>query len=610
MKMAELNHPLIVDFVPGGGQTQINNNKLTVPVFGYKRDTISKLNTALSNANKPYDYIALNYNALTQADKHNPKVLHAASIRSNWFMDVEQHDKILPAINRLAGSKQLYLLNPQYDKERKGFVAFPGSEQGQRFVAPISTIQSRRYSFKTQADWEKHQSDVLNKFKAQMPLSEEHKKALMAPKRGLHENELDGFFDWRSNMPVIPGLIDDNLVGIPSIKAQSFNNINVSADGIKMGTGSLLSLKTGGKSGIMIPMRNPQGATPKYQVAADVSKINCFLKAKANDGISIQKSEYYNKKSGVYNFKFQDGKPTNLKLSKTANDELTFTDAKGDFKLNMGENAKDVLKNRGYNIPEIINTLTPTKETKYIWMARGDMIGPNIPQTENISPSNPGFIEARKPPKNDNKYVVLVAEGALKGVITAKYIDTPDKNGHSLGDKIAKDHGIIVAQVPGVAKQFVKSVPSIYDGKNIVGTYIAMDADGRENKNVANGIKSAYDELKQYGPVKVMSWDPKQKGIDDSLLAIANGKITLEQMDVHFGTPEKLFPLDKAKTPIPYKLNGERAWQEDGVPAWKKEWQDDVQEQNKRYMDTTQNENSNIDLNFDGLSSKTQEVEH
>ena len=107
-----------------------------------------------------------------------------------------------------------------------------------------------------------------------------------------------------------------------------------------------------------------------------------------------------------------------------------------------------------------------------------------------------------------------------------------------------------------------------------------------------------------------MSWDPKQKGIDDSLLAIANGKITLEQMDVHFGTPEKLFPLDKAKTPIPYKLNGERAWQEDGVPAWRKEWQDDVQEQNKRYMDTTQNENSNIDLNFDGLSSKAQEVEH
>ena len=38
--MAELNHPLIVDFVPGGGQTQINNNKLTVPVFGYKKDTM------------------------------------------------------------------------------------------------------------------------------------------------------------------------------------------------------------------------------------------------------------------------------------------------------------------------------------------------------------------------------------------------------------------------------------------------------------------------------------------------------------------------------------------------------------------------------------------
>lgn len=610
--MAELKHPLIVDFVPDSGQTQISNNKLTVPVFSYKNDTINKLNTALNNANTPYDYIALNYNALTRADKNNPKVQHAAAIRSNWFMDVEQNGKVLPAINRLAGSKQLYLLNPQYDKEQKGFVAFPGSETGQRFAAPVNAIQARRYSFKSQADWEKHQSNVINKFKAQMPLSEEHQKELMAPKRGLHKNELDGFFDWRSNTPVIPGLIDDNLVGIPSIKAQSFNNIDVSADGIKMGTGSLLSLKTGGKSGIMIPMKNPQGDTPKYQVAADVSKINCFLKAKADDGISIQKSEYYDKKSGVYNFKFQDGKPTNLKLSKTSKDGLIFTDEKGDFNLNMGENAKDVLKHRGYALPEIISTLTPTKETKYIWMARGDMIGPNIQQMENISPSNPGFIEARKPPKHDNKYVVLVAEGALKGVITSKYIDTPDKNGHSLGNKIAKDYGIIVAQVPGVAKQFVKSVPNIYNGKDIIGTYIAMDADGRKNKNVANGIKSAYNELMKHGPVKVMSWDPKQKGIDDSLLAIANGKITLEQMDVHFGTPEKLFPLDKAKTPIPYKLNGERAWQEDGVPAWKKEWENDVQERNKQYANTVQNDNANIDLNFDGLSqeSKSHEVEH
>lgn len=608
--MAELKHPLIIDFVPGNGQTQLINNKLTVPVFSYKKDTLNKLNSALNNTNEPYDYIALNYNALTQVDKHNPKTQQAAVIRSNWFMNVEQNGKVLPAINRLAGSKQLYLLNPQYDKEQKGFIAFPGSETGKRFVAPLNVIQARRYSFKSQADWEKHQSNVLNTFKAQMPLSEEHKKELMAPKRGLHENELDGFFDWRSNMPVIPGLIDDNLVGIPSIKAQSFNDIDVSANGIKMGTGSLLNLKTGGKSGIMIPMKNPQGDTPKYQVAADVSKINCVLKAKADDGISIQKSEYYDKKSGIYNFKFEDGKPSNLKLTKASNDELIFTDAKGDFNLNMGENAKDVLKNRGYVLPKIINTITPTKETKYIWMARGDMIGPNIPQMENISPSNPGFIEARKPPKDDNKYIVLVAEGALKGVITAKYIDTPDKNEHSLGDKIAKDHGIIVAQVPGVAKQFVKRVPDVYDGKDIIGTYIAMDADGRENKNVANGIKSAYEELKQHGPVKVMSWDPKQKGIDDSLLAIANGKITLEQMDVHFGTPEKLFPLDKAKTPIPYKLNGERAWQEDGVPAWKKEWENDVQEQNKQYDSAMQNENTHIDLNFDGLTPKSQEVEH
>jgi len=600
--MAELKHPLIVEFTSGNGKVQTHNDKVYIPVYSYKQDTMDTLNSALTNTNAPYDFIAVNYKNIKHETKSD-NVLRAANLRTKWLLNIKQNGKILPVINRLSGGKQLYLLNPQYDNNKHAFVAFDGGPTGNRYVASSEAIEAKYKSFPHQAAWEHYQSNILNKFKAEMPLSNEHKKALMAPKRGLHEDELGGFFDWRSNEPIVPDLMNDNMIGIPSVKASSFDNINVSAEGIPMGTGSLLALKTGGKSGIMIPMTNPQGDTPKYQVAADVSKINCILKAKADDGVSIQKSEYYDKHTGIYNFKL-DGKASNLKLTKANEEELTFADIKGDFNLHMGDDVKDTLINRGYEIPKIINTLTPTKETKYIWMARGDMIGPNIKKFNNISPSNPGFIEAKKPENGHDDYVVLVAEGALKGVITAKYINHPDKNGHSLGNKIAGDRGIIVAQVPGVAKQFVKGVPAVYKGKNIAGTYIAMDADGRENRNVAQGIKSAYEELSQYGAVKVMSWDPKQKGIDDSLLAIANGKITLEEMDVHFGTPEKLFPIDKAKVPIPYKLNGQRAYESEDIPEWKREYQNEVNQANADHVDAEKNDNKQIDLNFKGIKHK------
>lgn len=124
---------------------------------------------------------------------------------------------------------------------------------------------------------------------------------------------------------------------------------------------------------------------------------------------------------------------------------------------------------------------------------------------------------------------------------------------------IAKDSGIIVAQVPGVSPAFIKSVNRIYDEYPIKGTYIAMDADGRDNLYVAKGIKTSHEFLSQYSPVKVLSWDPNQKGIDDALLAVSRQEITVADMDVHYGTPEQLFPLSQAKAPNPYLLDGSRA---------------------------------------------------
>lgn len=601
-----LSHPLIVRFETGKGNVvQSGKDVITVPAFSRKAQTMQVINNVISEANKqgqPFDYLALSFrDAVKQNNgQFNDATMNALHMRANWLMKVDNgQGRILPAINRKAGSQQLYLLNPQYDKEAKDFTAIDGQNSlGKRYVVPKDTVKQVYDEYGDRNKWEKHQAEVLHKFAQINPLSEEHTKMLESPKRGLKGKDLAGFFDWRSNQVVIPELMNDNMIGIPSIKATAFGDINVTANGQQIGTGSLLSLKTGGKSGFMIPMRNPEGNAPKYQVAADISKINLVLKAKAKDGISIQKSEYYDKKNGKYKFKFKDGKPSNLILEDANNEGATFKDDKGEFTVGIKEDIKPQLEKRGYDIPKIIDNIKPTPETKYIWMSRGDMIGPKAkgPNDLDVSPSNPGFITAKEPTNGEDKYIVMVAEGALKGVITSKYLMHPDKNGHSLGDKLAGDRGLIVAQVPGVAESFVKDVPRVYEGKKIAGTYIAMDADGRENRNVARGIAGAYDALAPHGKVAVLSWDPAQKGIDDALLAMAQGKITLEDMDIKFGTPEQLFPIEQAKSPIPYKLDGERAYNETQTPEWQREYHDDVKNANKEYDKAAQNDNQDIDI--------------
>ena len=83
-----------------------------------------------------------------------------------------------------------------------------------------------------------------------------------------------------------------------------------------------------------------------------------------------------------------------------------------------------------------------------------------------------------------------------------------------------------------------------------------MDADGRENLAVAKGIHGAYDELGKYSPVSVLSWDPKQKGLDDALLALSRHEITFEDMGIQFGSADKLFPLEQAEYKRPVDFNG------------------------------------------------------
>lgn len=597
----KLTKPLIANFVQGSGQVTVDANTITIPQFA-KWDEFKQAVTTEIGSDK-YDYMVLSFN---NAGNMTPDNIKSLDIKANTILRSAK-DNGLRVFNRYEG--QMYFLNPSFDEERADSKGYAPSDD---------VVLAKRDLYPDDYDWQKHQADIIKKLAVTMPLTEgkgfeksNHKSMLTSASRGLEEKDLKDFFSWKSNKVIIPALVGDDMVGMPSVKASIYNDMELYVGNTKVPTAPI-NIKTIGLSGAMIPMKNPRGDSPKYQIATDISPINVILKGRAADGISVQKSEFYDKKAsknGEYKFTI-NGEPSHLTVESTSGDVVTFSDTKGSFDADMKQDIKPFLVDRGYEIPDIIDTLKPTANSKYIWMSRGTMVGSDkinnnkVEGANRISPSIAGFQTAREPKNGSEDYVVVVAEGALKGVITAKYLNVPDKNGKSVGDFIAKDKGIIVAQVPGVAASFVKSVDRIYSEKHVVGTYIALDADGRENKAVATGIHGAFNELSKNGPVKVMSWDPAQKGIDDALIAVAKHKITVEDMDIHFGSPEKLFPLDKATAPNPYKLDGSRANKE----AWKEEY-DVTRKEQEAKIKALQNDSIGADvkksdeitLDLDGL---------
>lgn len=599
----KLTNPLVIAYVPAnekGTVVKSAPDMLEIPMNAQWKDFKSAVVDSIKDPN--LDYVMLTYMHIDEKDLQDPRQLKSLDIQANTILS-ESSKHGLRVFNR--HDDQLYFLNPSFDETKS---------LGKGFVPDDAVVLAKRDQYPDDYDWQAKQADVISKFGAMMELTSgkpfertNHKAQLTDPSRGLSGAELDGFFSWKANKPVIPGLMGDNMVGMPSIKATSFDDIQLSYRGTDLPT-TPLNLKTVGLQGIMIPMCNPRGDAPKYQIATDVSPINIILKARAADGVSIQKSEFYDKsigRFGEYNFKL-DGKPSHLTVERADNQGVTFSDAKGTFDVKMKQEAKQILLDRGYELPELIDSIKPNASAKYIWMSPGTMIGSKainnskVDENNRVSPSVSGFVTAREPQNGSDEYVVLVAEGALKGVITAKYLDKPDVNGKSVADFIGNgsDRGIIVAQVPGVAAAFVKSVDRVYSEHNVVGTYIAMDADGRENLSVAKGIHSAYDELSKHSPVKVMSWDPEQKGIDDALISLAQHKITLEDMDIHFGNPEKLFPLEGAKAPNPYKLDGTRT----NKQAWVEEYTNDKAARDKKISDMQASSSENVQLSLDGLS--------
>lgn len=476
-----------------------------------------------------------------------------------------------PVLTYENANDPFYLMNPTKNDMKEAGLYAPSDD----------TIMEKYNGFESDAAWQEHQGKIWNRMKDMMPLSakadkfnRDHAGQLKDPKRGFEQKDLEKFWSFKSRQGLSPAVMGDDMVGMPSVEGREYEGFtmsNTQPDGsVTVRPLTVRSLMTTGTTGVMIPMANVDGDVSKHQVMADMTAWGTVLHFRAEDGRTVAKGQILDKKTREYNFEFTDGKPSHLKITDVdPNNVITMQDAKGLFKVQPKKEIIDTLKDRGYNIPEIIKSVKTEQNGKYVWQSPGTMTGSeNVLKT--VSPSNPGYIVARPPKNRNDDYVVLLVEGALKGHIVAKYVDVQDKNGECFADKIAKDHGLIVTQVPGVSEAYIKSATAIYDKYKIIGTYIAMDADGRENLNVARGIHTAYKTINKVNPAYVLSWDPAQKGMDDSLLAVAQGKITIKDMDLVSGLPEVLFPLENAKPMTPYKLDGTDLKQ----PAWQLEYEE------------------------------------
>lgn len=480
-----------------------------------------------------------------------------------------------PVLTYETPDEPFYLMNPEKDDMKKAGLYAPSDE----------TIMEKYNRFESDDAWQEYQDKIWSRMKDMMPLSRKadkynynHAEQLKDPKRGLEDKDLRKFWSFKSRQGLSPALMGDDMVGMPSVEGREYEGFTMSVnqpDGtVKIKPLQVRSLMTVGMTGIMIPMANANGHVNKHQVATDLTPFTTVLHFRAKDGKTVAKGEIFDKNTKEYSFKFANGEDTHLKVTSVSSDNtITMQDTHGIFNIKPKNEIIDMLKDRGYVVPDIITSVKAEQNGKYMWQSPGTMTG-SEEVLKTVSPSNPGFIKAREPKNGEKEYVVLVAEGALKGHIVAKYVDVKDKEGICFGDKIAGDKGIIVTQVPGVAESYVKNAVSIYDKYPIAETYIAMDADGRENRNVALGIHSAHECINRKNKTSVLSWDPAQKGMDDALLAVAQGKITIEEMGIVQGLPDQLFPLENAQKMTPYTLDGKQKSQ----PSWMLEYEEDKKE--------------------------------
>lgn len=554
----DYKNPLILTLMDSPSQRSTQNPNQFIINSKSPWKTFQSEIARAAQASSGFDYIAVGYGP-QGPDEDN---LRGLSIMTNEVSKLGDKYKV-PVISRYAD--KAYQINLKYG-------------DGKRYMPSNEEVLAKYYQFGNNDVWQYNQSQVWGKLAKINGLSDgrygaNHLGALTDPSRGLTKNDVKDFFTLRSNQPIIPALMNDDMIGMPGINAkQTTDNFYV---GKKLVSHGAISLSTMG-SGYAIPMKNKNGDMAKFQIGADVSAYNLTLKAKAADGVSIQNSEIYDKDSKLFNFEFTDGYPTMLHVVQANNEKVVFEDLLGQFEAPLKNDIKPFLVERGYEIPELIDTLKPQPKAKYNWPAPGNMVGVaekgglDVPKL--VSPSCAGFIPVYPPSSPEAGYTLLVVEGALKGQIVAKHLE--HNNTDPISNQIAKDgNGLIVAQVPGVIRKFIESTRDIYDTFDIRDSVVAMDADGRYNRNVAKGIADAEEILSTQGPVRVMSWNPEQKGLDDALIAFSKREITLNDLGLTFGTANELFPLAQATPPNPYRLDGTRANKLD----WQMEYEDDKQ---------------------------------
>ena len=343
----KIQNPLIVNFYQPDDNTNIcavKGSRLYVPEKANWGDFTGKLDEMMAAG---HDSILIQVAKSIDLDK--PGTVNSINIKMNQLIKVADNKIPVLTTSGKADEEAWYLMNPSYEDQRNAHGYAPSDE----------TVMAKYQTFEDNDAWQKHQSQIWARMTDMMPLSTtdkfgtpNHLAQLTSEARGLEKADVGRFFSYKSNKMLSPALMGDDMIGMPGIDGKDYEGFTIvtkdTEGNIDEKPQPVKSLKTLGKSGFTIPMANLNGDIPKYQIATDPSKINVELKAKAADGISFQKSEYYNKKTSVYTFTFEDGTPSNLKVSNVSatTGDVTFSDEKGSFTVHMKE---DILSCKGSN---------------------------------------------------------------------------------------------------------------------------------------------------------------------------------------------------------------------------------------------------------------------
>lgn len=340
-------------------------------------------------------------------------------------------------------------------------------------------------------------------------LQKNHVIELTSKKRALEEEDLMNFFSWKPNIVIIPELFNCDCIGIPGLtlsKEDEFYHI-----------------KTCYQKGIMIPIYHMNGNVYKYQLKSELIKGSVKLKARSKDGFSIIHSEYF--ENNIYylgdEYKITKSNFTGVEITNLTTGEIINTQ--------LGEDITKYFPDK----PPIIDNIKVEMKAKYKWLPKGSMIkdelhGNKFSHTENI------ILQTKKGIHN----TLIITEGILKA--------------HIINKHFAKDNLIVVA-TPGVAKSMLDNLLKvIYQFNDIKEILIAYDNDAVKNRLVNEAISYLFQKLRNHFDTKVITWNSKYKGLDDYIINTDNRHFI-------YGTPNKIYPIEKSNYPYPYHITGKRA---------------------------------------------------